>query len=432
MTMKVSTPPNHAETRPSGSGGHGAVSNSHTTEVLRYSQHDRSVVDMTSPVERVREVIAASGLSQGAFAEAVGLDASKLSKSLSGVRGFSSLDYARIAEFCDVTVDWLLTGQETQFEVAARAAAGRAPADALAEAERIMELRWIAGKLDRPQPLDSFVLREREARRLGRLDAANVTRTTRDLQRARWGAVNEGAALAARATAHITARGRSAADQDLAGLIEEAFGIDVVITPLGDGFDGLSATTDGVAVIFAAPTAIWARQRFTIAHELGHILADDRQDLHLDPVIDDAAIGADPTEARANAFAAAFLMPEAQLRARVRRGFGKVDFAALAIELGVSPRALGIRLEQFRMIDKMARDEWGSMSMKDAARIADKSAEVAARGAASAAPRSPGLLGRDLLSAYMDGRTTLLPYAGLLGVDADELYDSFESSSDEG
>lgn len=67
---------------------------------------------MTSLNDRVRHLIGASGLSQGQFAEAVGLDAPKLSKSLSGVRRFSSLDLARIAEHAGRTVDWLLTGEE--------------------------------------------------------------------------------------------------------------------------------------------------------------------------------------------------------------------------------------------------------------------------------------------------------------------------------
>ena len=50
----------------------------------------------------------------------IGLDDSKLSKSLGGIRRFSSLDLARIAEQCDVTVDWLVTGEEPALAMASR------------------------------------------------------------------------------------------------------------------------------------------------------------------------------------------------------------------------------------------------------------------------------------------------------------------------
>jgi hypothetical protein len=49
---------------------------------------------------RVLSLIEDSGLSRRAFAGEIGLDDSKLSKSLSGTRRFSSLDLARIADRC--------------------------------------------------------------------------------------------------------------------------------------------------------------------------------------------------------------------------------------------------------------------------------------------------------------------------------------------
>ena len=51
--------------------------------------------------DRVLSLIEASGLSRRAFAQDIGLDDSKLSKSLSGARRFSSLDLARIADRCE-------------------------------------------------------------------------------------------------------------------------------------------------------------------------------------------------------------------------------------------------------------------------------------------------------------------------------------------
>lgn len=385
-------------------------------------------------MDRVRQVMATSGLSQGEFASAIGLDAPKLSKSLAGKRRISSLEYARIAERGGVTVDWLLTGDEAQFAVAARAAAGRATDAALAEADRLVELREIATELGWSQPVRDFVLQERAAEEAGRLaEEAIGGGGSRGLSSGGgYLAVNAGAALAARATRHLESMGLAATGVDLADIIETAFGVDVAIAPLGDGFDGLAATTDGAAIILASPTAIWARQRFTIAHELGHILAADHQELHLDQDIFDRGHRFDPTEVRANAFAAALLMPERELRSRVKKGFDERAFAGLAIDMGASPSALAYRLADLRIIDSMARDEFGAISMTTAAQLTARSADVAARSAASTRPRPPGLLAKDLFDAYTSGETTLRPYARLLGVSPQELRDSLESSERKG
>jgi IrrE N-terminal-like domain len=66
----------------------------------------------------------------------------------------------------------------------------------------------------------------------------------------------------------------------------------------------------------------------------------------------DRAQARDPGEAHANGFAAAFLMPEAKLRAAVGTvGLTEAAFAALACDLKVSPSALAIRLSGLRLID---------------------------------------------------------------------------------
>jgi hypothetical protein len=49
---------------------------------------------MQEIADRVLRLIEASGLSRRAFGQRIGLDDSKLSKSLSGARRFSSLDLA--------------------------------------------------------------------------------------------------------------------------------------------------------------------------------------------------------------------------------------------------------------------------------------------------------------------------------------------------
>lgn len=387
---------------------------------------------MDNPIARVRRVIEATGLTQGEFAQKVGLDAPKLSKSLSGTRRFSSLDYARIAEIGNVTVDYLLTGEETQFAVAARAAAGAGREVALEEAERLTELRATATRLGHPQPLDGFVVRERQAHAAGRLDLPATAPDRFRRYQLRDVAKNEGVTLAHRATAHLQHRGLSSADVDLASVIERAFGIDVAVTPLGLDFDGLAVSADGAAIILAAPVELFARQRFTMAHELGHILTADTQDLHLDPDIDKARHSSDVTEVRANSFAAAFLIPEALVRQRVTRDFADEAFKELAMDLAVSPQPLAIRLNSLNLIDDWAKNSWKSLSLAEAARGVGRGDEYATRTQAAMQSRAPGLLGRDLVDAYVEGKTTLRPAARLFDLPTDQLRASLDSMKAEG
>lgn len=74
------------------------------------------------------------GLTQTEFAARVGLDAPKLSKSLTGTRRFSVVDLANIAEEFDVSLDWLHTGQESELVLAARRTAGAPAGEAVAVA----------------------------------------------------------------------------------------------------------------------------------------------------------------------------------------------------------------------------------------------------------------------------------------------------------
>ncbi len=68
---------------------------------------------------RVRSLIHSRPGAQREFAAAIGLDESKLSKSLSGTRRFSPHELVRIAEYSGVTVNWLLNGSDDARTVAA-------------------------------------------------------------------------------------------------------------------------------------------------------------------------------------------------------------------------------------------------------------------------------------------------------------------------
>lgn len=356
---------------------------------------------MPTIADRVRSLIEQRDQTQSAFAAEIGLDPTKLSKSLSGIRRFASLDLALIAETCGVTVDWLLTGEEAPVALAARAAAGSPAGDALSLARNYGTLRSDLTWLGYPQGW-----RLPEAPSLGGL----------------W--KTQGAELAARASTKIDEVG-DIVGEPLADLVERAFGIDVAVQPLGDGIDGLAAATPEMKLILVAPSAVPARQRFTIAHELGHLLASDDQQIHTDTDI--YRTDRVESEIRANAFAAHLLMPTQRLRSTVQAGFDRHAFCDMATRWRVSPSSLAIRLEDLRLIDAGVAASYRGITAAQASREVSQPALVAGLAGESMALRPPGLLLRDALAAYERGQASLRLYASLLGVSTNELRAEWEA-----
>ena len=363
---------------------------------------------MTSQADRVRELIAASGLTQQEFAVKIGLDNSKLSKSLSGVRRFTSLDLALIGELADVTVDWLITGEEPAFAVAARATGGTARA-ASAEATRLATLRGDMTFLGHIQPWSPVT-----ASLIGLTEIA------------------QGEELAAAALEAVRVAQVPFPIVDLPAAIENVFGADVTVLPLEAGFDGLAVSSSEVKLILASTSTVPARQRFTIAHELGHLLAGDEQELTVDEDVFDANHRRTPGEMRANAFAAAFLMPESVLRRVVgAAGLDEIGFARLCFDFGVSPSSLSYRLQNLRLLDAGRAETWGGMTGARVAALVGSGAAFAGQVSAAGQPRLPGLLVATTYRVYEQGEATLRPYANLVGVDVDVLRASLETSATE-
>jgi len=119
------------------------------------------------------------------------------------------------------------------------------------------------------------------------------------------------------------------------------------------GFAYQKATTKYIGVN-ASESEV--RQRFTIAHELGHIFMHRQDPLSYDTSAElihfrdgHSATGADPKEREANAFAAELLMPEEVVRKEIQdmKGINLHDSRAmsrLADKFGVSQAALTVRL----------------------------------------------------------------------------------------
>ena len=137
--------------------------------------------------------------------------------------------------------------------------------------------------------------------------------------------------------------------------IARSLGIRVEYAPLDDELSGLAHIRDDVTIIGINALHAPNRQRFTLAHELGHVRLHDRElirTVHVDrgSLRRDAlaAEGVDPIEIEANAFAAEFLMPTHLLISALERH--PVDLeddkavATLAKRFRVSDAAMRYRL----------------------------------------------------------------------------------------
>lgn len=136
--------------------------------------------------------------------------------------------------------------------------------------------------------------------------------------------------------------------------IARRLGLHVVRTPLGGGISGLLVTRKGSSMICVEESHHENRQRFTMAHEIGHFVlghrfADDEQ-VHVDRVMmrsSKSSEGTDLLEIEANQFAATLLMPE-KLIAKELAKLGSADMeevvSALARRFKVSSEAMAIRL----------------------------------------------------------------------------------------
>lgn len=109
----------------------------------------------------------------------------------------------------------------------------------------------------------------------------------------------------------------------------ESHGIKIGLFNAPTGFDALSLKVDDVEVAMAAQTQVSGdRQRFSLAHELGHLVLPDSSDID--------------AESAAHRFAGAFLVPRAAAIRElgpVRHALSEKELASLKQEYGLSMAA---------------------------------------------------------------------------------------------
>lgn len=355
----------------------------------------------------------AASVSQAAFAEAIGLAPDKLSKSLNGIRRFTSLDLARIAEYGSTTVDWLLTGREPL-----RPSFAARTSSPLVEGGARNKLKDLVERFTAAHEVLALLGRSPE------LPELPAVRT--DLDRY----VDQGVALAEDSLARLAAAGSpSVCDLETSELVqalESTFGVDVAKIALPDGLDGAAWQADGFRLVMIDRTPVPTRQRFTLAHELGHILARDAQDFltetHLSP-----GRQKDLSEIRANVFAANFLMPRKEIAAAVEgHELRDEELRSLVVRFKVSPSALGARLAQLGFIDASTRNRLRRITTETCHLLTGRSDVYAAAAAWSQAMRLPFRPSQLLYEGYLAGETTLRPLAAYTDWDVNELHAALE------
>lgn len=141
---------------------------------------------------------------------------------------------------------------------------------------------------------------------------------------------------------------------DLSGLLE-SHGIVVFEVEFGSTkIDGLSQVL-GQPTIFIRKGAPWDRLRFTLAHELGHIVLQHHR------------LGApsDDIESDADLFASEFLMPSSEIRGALTSSLDFADLARLKERWGVSMQSLLTKAKQLsRISEAKSRRMWIELSTR--------------------------------------------------------------------
>ena len=137
-------------------------------------------------------------------------------------------------------------------------------------------------------------------------------------------------------------------------------GVEVDRADFGDEISGVLMKDGDRAIIGVNARHAPTRQRFTIAHELGHFMLHTSRDLFVDKDYivhfrdETSSAGVDPIEVEANQFAAEVIMPADKVRELFNaRRFDIDDEGALrrlAAKFTVSPTAMAVRLSSLGLV----------------------------------------------------------------------------------
>lgn len=371
---------------------------------------------------RIRVIRESAGLLAQELAARVGLDPTAMSKIETGKRAIKTEELTRIAEALKISPLALLNDDPllSNLPIAARrAGSSTARGDAYKRLLSLSELHVVLADAGLPTSPNLYPVPQTAG--MSWLDGAKTL--------AAWASHN----------LEVNAIG----DQRfgaIADLIEARLKVDVLVEAhSGDPLSGATITDRSFPMIFVNSDFPRSRCLFTLAHELGHLLAGHTDD----PItLDRELSGTTDAERMANAFAAIYLMPEDEVTTAIAEHGRKVStLVHLVYSLGVSYESLVYRLHNLRLIDAEVRDQLKSVSWSQiVAHLNDPELSLSGnlnrqeirqlRDRSNAKPvgRPPALLLNRALDGYQKGIISIRPLAALKGVAPDELLDELEGS----
>lgn len=198
----------------------------------------------------------------------------------------------------------------------------------------------------------------------------------------------------------------------------------IAITEMPDGLDGmvLKDPVRNRVVVGIATTSIPERQRFSLAHELGHIIFEDYG--AGDPSDCSART---PAEIRADHFARHLLAPLDGVEALLSetgappREVNLRDLAQIVRHFGVSPIVARIQLERLRLLTPELSGKWSRYTGESLAAAFGHLNEYRATAAQSQVPVPPQHLVERATRAYTVNVLGIGALARLAEVEKDEL-----------
>lgn len=355
---------------------------------------------------RVAALREARGMTGQELGDALGLSRSQVSKIEHGARRLEVSELAEIADTFEVSLAELLgTERSTSLALAARIMAAPDADETLPSRRRMRQLLEADATL-----ANATGLQESRPTPSGRDVLGLITQQGIPSSRAPW---QDGEDLA-RLVREGLGLGR-APIANVAELAEQHFGLDVLAWPTGNAVSGLCAHGQGIAIMLVSTAFPRGHQRFTAAHELAHHLLRDPREIVIDSDLYDTG---NPMEKRANAFAAALLMPVDGLRdVTADRPIDETVLSQLMRHFDVSFSALLYRLatSSVGLLDTQKRDAWLQKSASAVLRAAhDPSPEELT--SPDEVKRIPARLWRAAQAGYQNGRVGI----GTLAALADE------------
>ncbi|MGV0362933.1 ImmA/IrrE family metallo-endopeptidase [Corynebacterium minutissimum] len=200
---------------------------------------------------------------------------------------------------------------------------------------------------------------------------------------------------------------------------------DFIVLDLTDDLDALTLRDpmSGALTVGISTSNNPFRQRLTVAHEIGHIVAGDITE-------DGASLQCDktlPSETRANTFARCILCPEEALQELPQYADPEELLSTVVQRFQVSPHVAAIQLHQAGLISKDIKEELKNHTAKGlASRFGWKATYDHARKIA-ALPRASERLVADAYKAYSQGLITLSTVAFAEQVSPEEVADSMHA-----